>query len=64
MLAAKRPQIVFVQRLYANRYPVDAGSPIAAEIVRLDAGGVGLQRDLDVISHRPALCDVIDHAGH
>ena len=52
--AAQRLQVGVVQRLHADREPVDAGGAIAAEAAGLDAGRIGLERDFGVLSDRPA----------
>ena len=49
-----------VERLHAERDAIDAGRPIAAKARRLDAGGIGLKRDLDIGSDRPMLADGVE----
>ena len=53
--AAEAAQVGVVQRLHAERDAVDAGGAVAAEALRLDAGRVGLERDLDVGGDGPVL---------
>ena len=48
VLAPERLEVGVVQRLHADRDPVDAGGAIAAKTLRLDAGRVGLEGDLGV----------------
>ena len=55
--AAEHAQVGIVQRLHAERNPVDAGRAIAAEATRLDAGRIGFQRDLGVGFNRPVIAD-------
>ena len=52
-----------VQRLHAERHPVDAGCAIAAKPCRLDAGGVGFQRDFGAGRDAPMLCDRIQNGA-
>ena len=49
----RKLQIRVVQRLHAERDAVDAGRAVAAEALGLDAGRVGLERDLDAVG-RPS----------
>ena len=49
-----------VERLHAERDAVDAGGAIAAEALRLDAAGIGLQRDLGIRRDRPVSRDRIE----
>ena len=58
--SAERLQRGIVQRLHAERDAVDAGGAIAAKARRLDAGGVGLQRHLDIGRDAPMLADRIE----
>ena len=51
--------IGIVHGLHAKRHPVDTGRPVAAEAFSLDAGWIGLQRDLDMRVHRPVPADGI-----
>ena len=48
MKAAEEAEVVVVERLDAERDAVDAGGAVAAETLGLDAGGIGLERDLGV----------------
>jgi len=59
--AAEKRQRGVVQRLHAQRHPVDPGGPEAREPAGLGGGRVGLQRDLDVRRHRPARRDPVEH---
>ena len=49
-----------VERLHAERHAIDAGRAIAAKARRLDAGRIGLERDLDVGRDRPVLADRVE----
>ena len=49
-----------VERLHAERHAVDAGRAIAAKARRLDAGGIGFERDLDVGRDGPVLADGVE----
>ena len=60
MQAAQRFQRGIVERLHAERDAVDAGCAIAAKPRRLDAGRIGLQRDLDIGGDAPVLADRIE----
>jgi hypothetical protein len=51
--AAQCLQRRVVQRLHAERDAVDTGGTIAAKARRLDAGRIGLERDLDVARDMP-----------
>ena len=48
MLAAEEAQVAVVERLHAERDPVDAGDAEAPQLPGLDRGRVGLERDLQV----------------
>ena len=48
VLAAERLEASIVERLHAERQPVDAGRSVAGEVLGLDAGRVGFERDLGV----------------
>ena len=49
VLAAEKGQVAIVERLDAERDAIHARRAEAPEAPRLDRGGVGLERDLDVI---------------
>ena len=51
VLAAERLEASIVERLHAERQPVDAGRPIAGEVLGLDAGRIGFERDLGIALH-------------
>ena len=61
MDAPERLQRGVVERLHAERDAVDAGGAIAAETLRLDAAGIGLQRDLGIGRDVPQSRDRIEH---
>ena len=63
MQAPQRLQRCIVQRLHAERHAIDAGGAITAKARRLDAGGVGLQRDFDVGRNAPMLADGIENGA-
>ncbi len=48
VLAAERLEARIVERLHAERQPVDAGRAVAGEVLGLDAGGIGFERDLGI----------------
>ena len=54
MGAAEEAQRRVVERLQAERDPVDAGRGEVGEARRLDRGGIGLERDLDVRARSPS----------
>jgi len=56
---SQRFQRGVVQRLHAERNPVDAGGAIAAKPRRLDAGRIGFEGDFRVGRHAPVLADRI-----
>ena len=60
MQSAEKAQVGIVQCLDPERNAVDAGSPVAVKAGRLDAGGVGLHRDLDTLRHVPVGGDPIE----
>ncbi|GJE60415.1 hypothetical protein MPOCJGCO_2527 [Methylobacterium trifolii] len=62
--APERLQRGVVERLDAERHPVDPGGPVAAKTPRLDAGGVGLQGDLGLGRHRPGRGHRLQQARH
>ena len=64
MHPAQTAQIVVVQRLNAHRHAVDPAIGKGAEPAHLDAGRVGLQRDLDVIGKGPGAAGGLNDAGH
>ena len=45
-------QIGIVQRLHAQRQAIDAGGAVIGEARRVGAGGIGFQRDFDVVGQR------------
>ena len=49
-----------VERLHAERHAIDPGRAKAAKALRLDAGRVGFERDLDVGGDRPVSCDGVE----
>ena len=61
---AESLQVGVVERLHADREPVDAGGAVAAKAARLDAGRVGLERDLRVGLDGPVLGDGVDDVLH
>src|SRR5690242_8280358 len=64
MRTAERFQCVVVERLHAERDAVDAGGAITLEACRLDAGGVSLERYLDVLGDRPVLGDGLENRAN
>jgi hypothetical protein len=46
VVAAERDQRARLERLHADRDPIDAGGPPRREVIVGDVGGVGLDRDL------------------
>ncbi len=59
MQPSQRLQRGVVQRLHAERYPVDAGRAVAAKPRGFDAGGIGFQRDFRIGCHAPVFADRI-----
>ena len=57
MRAPEPAQVGVVQRLHAERDPVDAGGAIAREALGLDAGRIGLERDLGPFLDAPRRVD-------
>ena len=64
VLSSKRFEASIVERLHAERQPVDAGRPIAREILGLDAGRIGLERDLGIARQTPMSGDGIEDRRH
>ena len=64
MQTAQLAQVLIIERLYAQRHTVDARRPVAAETFRLDAGGVGFQRDFHVRINRPVPGNRLQNALH
>ncbi len=60
---AQRLQRGVVQRLHAERYPVDAGRAVTGKARGLDAGRVGLERDFDIGGDAPVLADRIENGA-
>ena len=58
--SSERFQRGIVQRLDAERHPVDAGRAIAAKPRRLDAGRIGFQRHFDIGRDAPIFADRIE----
>ncbi len=63
MNAAERFQDVVAQRLHAERHAIDARRAIAAEARRLDAAGIGFERDLGIRLDAPQRSDLIEDRG-
>ena len=61
---AKLLQRVVVERLHAERNPVDARVAITTEPIRLDAGRVGFERDLGAGCDRPMLADGVENCAN
>jgi len=59
MQTSQRLQRSVVERLHAERYPIDAGGAIAAKPRGFDAGGIGFQRDFHIGRHAPVFADRI-----
>ena len=59
--AAQFLQRLIVKRLHAERYAIDAGGAVAAKACRLDAGRIGLERNLGVAGDGPVLADGIEN---
>ena len=64
VLSAESLEVKVVQRLHADREPVDAGRPVAAKPLGFDAGRVGFERDLRVFVEPPGGGDRIDDPLH
>ena len=60
MHAAERFEVRIIERLHAERDPVDAGQAVAGEALRLDARWIGLERDLGVGVKPPKLGDSVE----
>jgi hypothetical protein len=52
MIATEHDQLVGGQRLYADRQPVDAGVTPRDEMLAGTVGGVGFERDLEILRPR------------
>ena len=63
MQAAERGQRGIVERLHAQRDAIDAGRAVAAKPRRLDRGGIGLERHLDVGRQFPVARDRIENGA-
>ena len=63
MHAAEFFQHAVVERLHAERHTVDAGRAITAKALRLDAGRIGFERDLDIGRDAPVFRDRIENGG-
>ena len=61
--ASERFQALIVERLHAERQAIDAGRAVAREILGLDAGRIGLERDLRIRRDAPMLGDGVDDGG-
>ena len=64
MQPSQRLQRGIVQRLHAERDPVDAGCAIAGKARGLDAGGIGFQRHFGVGRDAPVPADRIQDRAH
>ena len=63
VLAPEEPERPVIERLDAERDPVDPGRPEAGETTRFDRGRVGLERDLEVLGGGEAGDRAFDHRG-
>ncbi len=63
MLASERFEALIVERLHAERNAVDTRGTIAGEVLGLDAGRIGLERDLGVVLDVPMTPDGIEDRG-
>ena len=61
MLAAEVLEVDIVQRLDPERNPIDARAFEAAKARGLDAGGIGLQRNLDIRGEAPMFGDGVEY---
>ncbi len=61
VLAPKRLETLIVERLHAERQPVDAGRTVAGEVLGLDAGRIGFQRDLGIALQMPMARDGLEN---
>ena len=64
MQPPERFQVGIVHRLHAQRHAIDASRAIAAKALRLDAGGIGLQRDLRVAVDAPGPANGVENGRH
>jgi hypothetical protein len=62
--ATQRLERSVVQRLHAERHPVDSGCAITAKPRRLDAGRVGLERDFHIVGDAPVSSDRVENGAH
>ena len=62
--APQPPQVGIVQRLDAHRHARDARLGIAAKPSRLHRPGIGLERDFQIVRHRPAVSHPLQNAVH
>ena len=58
--APEGAEVVVVERLDAERDAVDPGGAVAAEALRLDARGIGLERHLGIRRHGPVRRDRVE----
>ena len=61
---AQHFQIGIVQRLHAQRHPIDPGAAVIRKARGVGAGGIGFQGDLHVIGHPPVARDLVQDARH
>jgi hypothetical protein len=64
MQATKSLEIRVVERLNADRNPIDPGVAKFPEPSGLDRGGVGFQRDFEIVGTGPARTRGINDVGH
>ena len=60
MQATQFLQRPVIERLYAERHAIDAGGTKAAEAFCLDAGGIGFERDFDIVRNGPVFRDAVE----
>ena len=63
MQPPERLQIGIIHRLNAQRHAIDASCAIATKALRLDAGRIGLQRDLGVAVDAPGPANGVENGG-
>ncbi len=64
MQTAQHFQIRIVERLHAQRQPVDTRVSVVAKARTIGAGGIGFERDLDIVCSGPKLRDPVENMAN
>ena len=59
--ATELPELLVIQRLYAERDAINAGGAIAPEAARFHAAWISFQRDFDIGCNGPVLADAVEN---